>query len=250
MNPKLLVTVLVIAVVTRGRHLGGATQENFDTFEFTRSEGGVLRVISDIAFQFLPIPQLVAVAISLMFCIFFLIVFLVLQGSSMRESMRAQWNSLASPVSLIVGSLFLIGVIATASYLNGYWIIQRQWLGSLVLIPVSFVWLLASFCAVLNFPLKALRYVVVVLFATGITSNAIYRLDGQTSVLVSRLQQLSEGTARSAEVTEVDLWLESPVGAAQINVAEGGPVWRSHLCWYVVWDGGAEIDGVGPEDCK
>jgi hypothetical protein len=53
-------------------------------------------------------------------------------------------NPTVPPMVLILLAMALTGIISSASYYQHYWILTRQWVGSIAIIAVAFVWLCAS----------------------------------------------------------------------------------------------------------
>jgi hypothetical protein len=55
--------------------------------------------------------------------------------------LRGSLTPLAAPVLLLVTAIALSVVLGWLSYIRGYWILGRQWVGSFALVALAFVWL-------------------------------------------------------------------------------------------------------------
>jgi hypothetical protein len=207
---------------------------NYDVFEFTRPEGGVLRVLADTSLQFLPMPQLVSVVSSALIILIFC--FIAISRVFWRYPMGSLLLQVFVATGLMTVAFVAAGIITVASYLSGYWILNRQWVASLALVPIGTVWFLAALYTYLKPRVKWVAYGLAAASFLVIGAMAAYRLYGQVGALQSYAATAAEYREKYAGATIADsqrLYDElGPVEAANVNIYLGGPVWPVFSCFY------------------
>jgi hypothetical protein len=208
--------------------------EEMDPFEFLRPEGGFVVVWVDTHFQFLPLPDLLAPFV-LLALIALLALFITLRFSS-KPDLSALGLACASPLGLIVLALGISALLSAISLYQNYWILNRQWVASLALVPIGMVWFLAALYTYLKPRVKWAAYGLAAASFLVIGAMAAYRLYGQVGALQSYAATAAEYREKYAGVTIADserLYDElGPVEAANVNIYLGGPVWPVFSCFY------------------
>jgi hypothetical protein len=227
-------TVLSVVVALAG-WWGGAAGLGRDPFEYTRPEGGFLIVWIDTHFQFLPIPGRsapIALLLSFLLLTMLLMLFLIIRS----PSLRAAGLSMFRPLSVIGLALGISLFLSFLSYLTQNWILNRYWMGSLLLAPIGTVWFLAALHTYLKPRVKWAAYGLAAASFLVIGAMAAYRLYGQVGALQSYAATAAEYREKYAGVTIADsqrLYDElGPVEAANVNIYLGGPVWPVFSCFY------------------
>jgi hypothetical protein len=146
--------------------------------------------------------------------------------------LRCRVRTLCGPVALIFSAFAISAVLVYISYTRGYWILERQWVASMALCAVAFVWLAAETVRLLDINFFWLsRFVSVCLFVcfTWKSVSLAGNLYGKTAARLAALPVSHEHIdTRTFRSFTNEQW----VGLANRNVSEGGPVWSIFRFYY------------------
>lgn len=152
-------------------------------------------------------------------------------------STRRMLQAAIPPTALIALALALAGVLAWISIRQGFWVIPRQWIASVVIVPLALIWLVAALLHLVR--IRRARVANV-----GALAVFIIAVAAAVAPLQLRAQQLREWSeATTADSTGVREELAARIAAddyptedewvaySQANIDAGGRVW-SELAWY------------------
>jgi hypothetical protein len=150
---------------------------------------------------------------------------------------RAQWRALArpfvAPTVLLYLALMLSIVLAYLSYRRQYWVLPRQWVASMALVPVAVVWAWAEVSRILAARHRALGAMAVAALVLSIGLGALgpvrlrlRELANPPAVVSSALGAVRADT--SVAPTDNDGW----VTLANLNLQAGGEVWDVFRKYY------------------
>jgi hypothetical protein len=149
-----------------------------------------------------------------------------------------RWRGAARPVVapalLFMLALAIAVLIGWLSYRRSYWILPRQWVGSMALAAVAFVWFLAEVARAAGRVSRVLSAVAVAVAVLVIGRPAARVLARNADVLVqhARASPASTGEPPAAEdarpPSDNDGWVE----LANRNIRAGGPVWPVFRRYY------------------
>jgi hypothetical protein len=194
----------------------------FNPFQWV-SQSQFLEIFSNLHFQF--VGELFIVFTTLIF--FLIVIFLITKNLTISK--------ISIPVLLIIITCTASLIISYISYTRSYWILPRQWSGSLALIPVSCVWLLVS---LINMQRKLVRSVTLTIFIFLICNKAFTT---QIALFNENLTAYKNQTtpsklsckSRTAEISNViDEGNKTWVLLANRNINCGGSVWPIFRQYY------------------
>lgn len=146
------------------------------------------------------------------------------------------WSRARGPIVLAAVSVGSSLVLVGASVAGAYWVFMRQWISGAALVTVAMVWLLATAWADgrdrpgRRAVVLGLVVMVCLSAASGLSftlgRNDEYR---QEWAAIARAPSIPKVTV--ADAPDNDDW----VLLGNLNVAEGGPVWRSAAEYYLRW---------------
>jgi hypothetical protein len=155
---------------------------------------------------------------------------LVLVLPFLPKRLQIQWIALVPPLLLALGSLLISATLSWISYEHHYWILDRQWIASVALMPLAFVWYAAELEGLVErlHPGAGISVVAACLLmfcvplAKAVPAKlAEFRGDARLSV--------RENLGPDAAIpTDNDHW----VALANANLAEGGQVWPIFAKFY------------------
>jgi hypothetical protein len=222
-NPKLF-AVGGLLLITTGLLTWIRDQPSFDRdpFEY-QAFANLGRIFIDAHFNFAwPFPF---VAITFLATIATVVVLLVI-----RQTRNLIIAPLWMPISLVGLASALTFVLSLASYFSSYWILSRQWVASMALVPIAFVWFFAILSRQISQIGKPVLPVVVFLgaaipvaLAFGERVNTQVKLLNEYSVAYN---QIEVPKGKLTEETKRQLWTELGWGATNVNIKVGGPVWE------------------------
>ncbi len=137
-----------------------------------------------------------------------------------------KFSKLLIPPCLLVWIAILSSVyVSWESFMHHYWILPRQWVASLALIPIAFIWSCAELTDLISRVSTVARWLIPVLCLSLIAICAYPQAANQShSFLAAILNRSSSGEfvppLRSALPGDNDGW----VALANRNVDSGGPV--------------------------
>jgi hypothetical protein len=238
-NPKLLATgvslFLVIAIFTWLTPQPGFQR---DPFEGLRENGGFALTLGGTHLQLLPTNS-PAVASALIYAVFITLIMLLAIKVFRRKkglSERIIIAHLIPPLGLLALATLLSSLLSLISLANSYWILPRQWVASLALVPVALVWLLYEITASLHWRRVYMARVfagVSIVFVIVLGTN---RLWNQWQVSQSEITQFNEwrNSAALAEARDrpQPTTNEEWTILANNNVIVGGEVWPEIAAYY------------------
>jgi hypothetical protein len=150
---------------------------------------------------------------------------LVLTYPLLPQRWRLEQRRLVPPLLLALNSLFISAVLSWISYWHHYWILDRQWIASLALMPIAVVWYMGELGRIADRQRAGLSLLLV----AGFTALFYAELTLSASQKISILRQdanrqasvASELSSTALAPTDNDGW----VALANANIAAGGPVW-------------------------
>ncbi len=156
-----------------------------------------------------------------------------------RKKLQIDVRSVIAGTLLIWLALGLTALLSILSYYQNYWILTRQWLASIALVSVGFVWFAATLLKIIiGFLPRPLRQISEALFFLLL---ALYCWQNNQSNLSARWNELSAHLKRPEAVQQADpqptkvtcpidpdLWVEF----ANRNIKAGGPVWPIFQYYY------------------
>jgi MFS family permease len=222
-SPVMVSVAIALAVLIRvPSSLRVPRLEYEDQWVYMRANGGFLRVFSDNHLQFLPLPQNVAV----LFVIGAL-------GTVLALFILSLWRyrelaSLVVPAAFVLLSLALSAGISLGSLIGGYEILNRQWIASLVLVPVGAMWVFGNAAILLKSVNEWLSTILTVVVVVVLTAMSFYRLTGQIDALQNYSEIAQDYRTKWSGTTAEDasiLFEEIGWETANVNIYLGGPVW-------------------------
>jgi len=230
--PMLTVGALCFAA-TQLRSALGNKISGYDPYVWVEgSPFGLGKTLSDLHFQFLPLPAVVSLALSISILLsIFAIVFL----SRRKPTLEV----LVPPLGLTVLGLGMALAISLTSIMGGYEIIPRQWSASLAIVPVAFVWFLGVVSGLMSEAGKKRSVQTLVLASCVVLGGmAILRLQDQwqalqsySAIKIEYEERFGSEPLSSFEQTRIVEEFETPIEEwANINIFTGGPVWQ--VCGY------------------
>lgn len=245
LNPALLVPgVALYFLVAATTWLKSRTSMSYDPFEFVGSTAGWVRTMfgTHLPILYLPpifeipyrAPQLEWLNPTRVLALVVLLLMTVLPIASIRLR-----RSIAPPAVLLWAGVMTTVVLSVLSYSQGYWIVQRQWLGGISLVTVAVVWFFAELTQSAALRRSWLWKVPGILFVLVVASSAFTAISGELSRISNRgaswVSIEAEDRSR-AELVEYTRSTRDWVYLANVNIARGGGVWREVAGYY----------GVGP----
>lgn len=169
---------------------------------------------------------------------------LVARGKGIRWMATRWWP----PLLLITLAFLASWILAAISIVQGFWIIQRQWIASIALVSVGIIWFWSRALASVRVSSgKTPAVVVRFLVGTTITLSAISPAVDQLSSLLEwqdnpligdEAQQLSEADL-NREIQRTHGSKRPPleefewISYSNANIGEGGDVWRAFRHYYL-----------------
>lgn len=147
-------------------------------------------------------------------------------------------KELLPPLVLLYVALFSTAVLSALSYIQEYWILQRQWLAGMALTTVAIVWFLGTLAMHLQLRNRVLghSFLTVVLLFSGVAalrsvSHGLQAID-ERRVVWSEFYSESRTPQELIElVQENGDW----VYLGNVNISRGGPVWPEVSGYYGIF---------------
>jgi len=209
-----------------------------DPFEGLRDSGGFAATLAQTHLQLLPAMS-PALSIAVLAALLISIVGILMASANRVAGKPSETNgvkNLLPPLVLILLALALSSVLSLISLSNSYWILPRQWVASLALVPVGLVWLLFEVTKSLRLTHNSLARIFAVASVALILTFGVNRLWNQLQVTQSEIIQFNEwqasavlGKARTKpQPTTNEEWTI----LANNNVIVGGEVWPELAAYY------------------
>ncbi len=165
-----------------------------------------------------------------------------LRPASPLSTIMFPTNAVA-PAALVLTALSLSFLLAVISYVNGYWMIERQWTGSTSLVPVATVWMFAELFRAISksFRSAAMISACVAVFLLVLSSlSALDRFNEiaeraigpDHSQRTGELAALDPDTLRAPTECLAHEATSDWVPLANVNLQRGGPVWPMFKDYY------------------
>jgi len=157
---------------------------------------------------------------------------LVLAYPLLPRRWRPQLFRLVPPLLLALASLLTSATLSCISYRHHYWILDRQWIASLALMPVAVVWYIGELGRIADQQCKGLS----VLLAAGCVAMLCAVLYGLVPQKIATLRQ--DANRRTIAAPEPNPTAAVPtdnlgwVALANANIAAGGSVWAVFRKFY------------------
>lgn len=218
--PLTIVGAVITLSIGAYTWLQGAPEFTYDPFEFTSQSGGfVPTFIAASHFQFLPARgPLTELALYGPFLALAAFAFVPARFKQVLRGMVA-------PIALLALALGLSLVFSGLSYLRDYWILPRQWVASMALVPIASVWLAAELLKILAAYRRQAAWVSGALLLLVVAGMAVRA--GKMQMDSLREWDAARGTrfevpASTTDTDQYDMndWLKR----ANNNVRDGGPV--------------------------
>lgn len=156
-----------------------------------------------------------------------------------RKKLQVDIRPVIAATLLIWLALGLTVLLSLLSYYQNYWILTRQWIASIALVSIGFVWFAAEFLkTVIGFLPRPMRQISEALFFLLL---ALYCWRNNESNISARWNELTTHLKRPEAVQQTDLqptmvtcpidphlWVE----LANRNIKAGGPVWPIFQYYY------------------
>ena len=221
----------------------------FDPFQWIKKDKLIITFMELSHFEFL--QKFLYPLISIIAIIFSIVVFF----PNLRKTYL---KDLISPISLIVMSLGISIFLSYVSFRSDYWILTRQWVASIALVSLSFVWLAYKISKILSkFHITLTFLWIILCFAPiAIKFNEVarsnYQLLKERATQISVLPKESQESLKYLESIE---YFEKPetlksqffsgstnnfgkstndywVFLANKNIQQGGRVWKGFRGFY------------------
>jgi len=150
---------------------------------------------------------------------------LVLALTFLPRRWRPEVRRLVPPLLLALSSLVISAVLSWISYRHHYWILDRQWIASLALMPIAVVWYIGELGRIADQQRAGLS----VLLAAGCIVVFCAELKVSASQKIATLRE--DANRPSSAALEPSSTAPTPtdntgwVALANANIAAGGPVW-------------------------
>jgi hypothetical protein len=150
---------------------------------------------------------------------------LVLAYPFLPRCWRPQLRRLVPPLLLALSSLVISAALSWISYRHHYWILDRQWIASLALMPIAVVWYMAELGRIANQQREGLSVLLAAVCVAMLCTN-LYELVPRRILILrhdaNRHAIVAQEPSYTAPVpTDNDGW----VALANANIAAGGPIW-------------------------
>ena len=201
-------------------------QFDLDPFQWIANDGYWNTLFDISLFQFLrPIGGIFTglLLVSLMVYVF------------LPAQMKFYLKPIIPPLILIIAMLIITGLLTLVSIYRDYWILPRQWVASIALVAVGFVWLIAEFSRLISRLHCSIGVAVYV-------STLLYVMHLVIPPGINRYKELENNFARLDRVVrysqEQPLNIISPktndewVALATRNIQAGGDVWPVFRTYY------------------
>lgn len=239
-NPALLVpAAMLYLAVAFATWLKGSGSLHPDPFEYVGSAMGLVRTILGTHFNFLYLPletNFTILPASLDYLTPEKVpVLIVIVGITTLPLLRTARRTMTPPAVLMWVGIATTACLATISYWQHYWIIQRQWLAGIALVSVATIWALAAFStATID---RRARLLLVPLMVAVIGLASVQALKAQLGVLDEYTAAWDTYRADSRTPQEVLAQTRDNAGweyLANLNVSRGTKPWRELAAFYGV----------------
>ena len=156
---------------------------------------------------------------------------------------KKNFHPLLSPIILFFISIILALLISYISYLRSYWIINRQWIASIALVPIATVWFAGELARLANSRHWILGFSVMLVFTLLITLPAIIQINRNLykSKEIAIIKRRQNESYKLPPINQLEQLKHSDghevfVPLANKNIQIGGPVWPYFKYYYTRHD--------------
>jgi hypothetical protein len=225
-DPTLVVLGLVVfCVVGALAWMRGGGTLDFDPFQWIHRDHLIVTMVDWTHLAFIPTnPRYV---------LLFLMIVSALACPLVPRHWRASVFAIVPPVALAFGALVISGVLSWISYRHHYWILGRQWIASIALMPVAVVWYAAELGRLLDRWWRGSSFVLaigcLIVVSCSLAIIVPQKLDEiRHDIADSSVPHVVTAEPPSLPPVSNDQW----VALANANIAAGGPVWSIFRKFY------------------
>jgi hypothetical protein len=206
--------------------LRGAPPLDFDPFQWVHRDDLVVTMVERTHLAFLyGFGRPVGSPTNPRYILLLFMILSVLIPLVQRRS-RASLLVLVPPVALALTALVISAVLSWISYRHHYWILWRQWIASVALMPVAVVWYIAELGGQLDRRWRG-SSIVLAVGCVAVFTCSLYR------IVPPKLAELRHdiagwgvpGAVKAEPPAQPPVGEDSWVALANANIADGGPVW-------------------------
>jgi hypothetical protein len=185
-----------------------------------------------------------AIIAKVILALFFLIPIVWLFVPSRNKN---NFHPLLSPTILFFISIILALLISYLSYSRGFWIIQRQWIASLALVPIATVWLAGELARLAKPRHWIFGFLVMLVFTILIISPTIIHIDKHLYQIeeIANKKRIQNKSYKLPPVNHLEqlkrIDIYEFIKIANKNIQMGGPVWPYFKYFYTRDEGFEEF---------
>ena len=156
---------------------------------------------------------------------------------------KKNFHPLLSPIILFFISIILALLISYISYLRSYWIINRQWIASIALVPIATVWFAGELARLANSRHWIFGFSVMLVFTLLIILPTIIHIDKHLYQIekIANEKRIQNQSYRLPPVNQLEqlkrIDIEEFIKMANKNIQIGGPVWPYFKYFYTRGEG-------------
>jgi hypothetical protein len=189
---------------------------DLDPFQWIAADG-YWKTFFDIGlFQFLRPLGIVVTGLLLVL----LLVFLVLPARA-----KSRLKPLISPLLLIIAMLVVTGFLTFVSMHRDYWVLPRQWVASIALVAIGFVWFIAEISRLQRGVGGVVFIACLLYFSSLVTPSAIITKVEQLENALTGSSNLAKYSQGQPSNIALPVNNEEWVALASMNIQAGGAVW-------------------------
>jgi hypothetical protein len=214
---------LLLAALT---WLRGTPHFAFDPFEWLNRQHGPLAYFTDYSHtQFLHGRYWAAALLTIV---------TVLGAMALPATLGGSRRALWPPALLMLLAVLISLLLGWISYLSDYWILARQWIGSVALLAIGLVWFWAEAARIWARVAPPLGLAVCIAAGLLVSDQALRRHREKLSEVrahfaqahtVPRPDDCTPPTGFGPADASLDTWNDRLVALANRNISCGGPVW-------------------------
>ena len=160
---------------------------------------------------------------------------------------KKNFHPLLSPIILFFISIILALLISYISYLRSYWIINRQWIASIALVPIATVWFAGELARLANSRHWIFGFSVMLVFTLLIILPTIIHIDNHLYQIekIANEKRIQNQSYRLPPVNQLEqlkrIDIDEFIKMANKNIQIGGPVWPYFKYFYTRGEGFEEF---------
>jgi len=150
---------------------------------------------------------------------------LVLTYPLLPQRWRPELLRLVPPLLLALSSLVISAILSWISYRHHYWILDRQWIASLALMPIAVVWYMGELGRIASQLDRGLGGLLAAVCIAVLCANFYGLVPYKISALRQDANRRGFAAPESSSTAPVPSDNAGWVALANANIAVGGPVW-------------------------